>query len=294
MTFDRTFLIRAGGAAIVVLVLLANTLYVVEQRQQALVLRFGELVRTVDSSGLKLKVPFVENVIFLDKRIVAQDTGREEIITADQQRLVVDAYVRYRITNPQQYYRTLRDETTAEQRLDTLVNSSLRQVLGSVSSDAVVARRGQLMQVALKDVGTRANEARFGITVVDVRIRRADLPDSNRDAVFNRMRTAREQEAAQIRAMGEQQKREIMATADKDVTVTLATANQQAGQIRGEGDGQRAAIFASSYGRDPGFASFYRSMRAYENALGQGDTTMVLSPDSAFFRYFERGPSGGR
>jgi len=238
-----------------------------------------------------MKMPFLEQIITFDKRLIAQESEKEEIIAADQERLEVDAYIRYRIHDPLQYYRTLRDERTATGRIDTLVTSSLRQVLGSANSDDIISRRrGELMALALKDVDRRARVSRLGISVIDVRIKRADLPPANQAAVFNRMRTSREQEAAQIRAQGEQRKREIIATADKEVAITLAAATEQAETTRGEGDSQRAAIFNSSFGKDPSFAAFYRSMRAYENALGQGDTTMVLSPDSAFFRYFQTGP----
>ena len=292
---NRNRMLLLGIAAVGLVIVLANTFYVVDQRKQALILRFGEPVAVVNAfntndPGLKMKVPFLEQVISFDKRVIAQESEKEEIIAADQERLEVDAFIRYRIHDPLQYYRTLRDERTATGRIDTLVTSSLRQILGSASSDDIVSRRrGQLMAMALKDVANRANQSRLGISVIDVRIKRADLPPANQAAVFNRMRTSREQEAAQIRAQGEQRKREIIATADKEVQITLATATQEAETTRGQGDSQRAAIFNSAYGKDPSFAAFYRSMRAYDAALGQGGSTMVLSPDSAFFRYFKDG-----
>src|SRR5690606_31027593 len=212
---------------------------------------------------------------------------------ADQERLVVDAFVRYRIDDPLQYFRTLREERIANDRIERLVNSSLRQVLGTATStDIISGRRGELMQRILQDVSNRAESSRLGIQIIDVRIKRADLPQANQAAVFRRMQTSRQQEAAQIRAQGEQRKREIIASADKEVAITLATATEEAERTRGAGDAQRTRIFADSFGRDPGFASFYRSMQAYEAAFAQGDTTMVLSPDSQFFRYFERGPGG--
>jgi modulator of FtsH protease HflC len=291
-----TWLIVAVAALIVIF----NTFYIVEQRQQALVVRFGEPVRVVNvgrtsDAGLKVKAPFLENVIKLDKRSLALEAEGEEILAADQERLVVDAFVRYRISNPLQYYRTLRDERTAQDRIERLVNSSLRQVLGSARSGEIISeRRGALMQATKRDVVRRAQSSRLGIQIIDVRIKRADLPAANQEAVFRRMQTSRQQQAAEIRAKGEQQKREIIAGADKEVAITLATAIQEAEATRGQGDAQRTRIFADSFGRDPGFASFYRSMQAYEASLGQGDTTMVLSPDSAFFRYFQRGAGGGR
>ncbi|MFN3573157.1 MAG: protease modulator HflC [Phenylobacterium sp.] len=282
--------------AVVVLIVLANTFFVVNQREQAVVVRLGDPVRVINAgpetaAGLKMKVPFLEQVLTFDKRNLALETEEEEIIAADQERLVVDAFIRYRIDDPLQYYRTLRDDRTARDRIQRLVNSSLRQVLGSATSNDIISgARSGVMQRTLADVKARADSSRLGIAVIDVRIRRADLPEANQAAVYRRMETSRQQEAAQVRAVGEQQKREIIANADKEVTITLATAQEQADQIRGEGDAQRTRIYAQSFGRDPGFASFYRSMQAYEASIGQGDATMVLSPDSQFFRYFERGP----
>ncbi|HXA39678.1 MAG TPA: protease modulator HflC [Phenylobacterium sp.] len=283
----------------VALIVVANTLFVVDQREEALVLRFGEPVRVIHApgqpgAGLNIKQPFVENVIKFDRRNLALEADQEEIIDADQQRLVVDAFLRYRISDPLQYYRTLRNEQIAQDRLERLVNSSLRQVLGSTTqSDIISARRDQLMQQSKLDVARRAKESRLGIEVIDLRIKRADLPEANRVSVYRRMQTQRQQQAAQIRAHGEQQKREIIATADKQVAITLADAQQIGETTRGEGDALRTRIFAQAYGKDPSFAAFYRSMLAYEAGLGQGDTTLVLSPDSAFFKYFEQGPNAG-
>ncbi|WP_296597164.1 protease modulator HflC [Phenylobacterium sp.] len=278
--------------------LVFQTFYVVDQRQQAIVVAFGDPVRVVNppgrsEAGLNMKVPFVEQVIKLDRRNIALEADQEEIITAGQERLVVDAFIRYRISDPLQFYRTLRDEQTANDRIERLVNSSLRQVLGSATStDIISGRRAQLMQQAKVDVDRRARASRLGIQVIDLRIKRADLPAQNREAVFRRMSTSRQQVAAQLRAEGEQKKREIIAQADKEVAITLAQAREQAGQTTGEGDAQRTRIFAQSFGKDPSFAAFFRSMQAYEQSLANGDTTLVLSPDSAFFRYFERGPTG--
>lgn len=287
-------------AALAVLILASQTFFVVDQRQQALVVALGDPVRVINApgkneAGLHLKVPFFQQVFQFDRRNIALEADKEEIITAGQERLVVDAFIRYRISDPLQFYRTLRDETTAADRIERLVNSSLRQVLGAASAtDIISGRRAQLMQQAKLDVARRAKASRLGIEVIDLRIRRADLPTSNREAVFRRMSTSRQQVAAQLRAQGEQRKREIIAEADKEVAITLATAREQQGQIMGEGDALRTRIFANSFGKDPSFAAFFRSMQAYEQSLGDGQTTMVLSPDSAFFRYFERGPTGGR
>jgi membrane protease subunit HflC len=296
---NRSRLIVWGVAALALLLLVANTFYVVGEREQALVLRLGNPVRVVNvgvrnNAGLKMKAPFVENVVKFDKRILAIENDEEEIIAQDQERLVVDAYVRYRITDPLQFFRTLRDERIAADRLERLTNSSLREVLGSAPSNDIISRQRGVLMVRTRDLmAATAQSSRLGVQIVDVRIKRADLPAQNQEAVYRRMETARQQEAATIRANGEQRKRQIIAAADRDVAVTLAEAQQYAGQVQGEGDARRAETFARAYGQDPSFAAFYRSMQAYESALGRGDTTMVISPDSAFFRYYERGAGGG-
>ena len=287
-----------GILGLFLITLVFQTFYVVDQRQQAIVVAFGDPVRVVNppgrsQAGLNLKVPFVEQVIKFDRRNIAIEADQEEVLTSDQQRLVVDAFLRYRISDPLQYYRTLRDERTAQDRLERLVNSSLRQVLGTATAtDVISGRRAQLMQQSKVDVERRAKASRLGIEVIDVRIKRADLPANNQASVYRRMQTQRQQIAAQTRAQGEQQKREIIASADKEVAITLATAQQEGETTRGEGDALRTRIFAQSFGKDPGFAAFYRSMQAYEQGIGQGDATLVLSPDSAFFKYFQYGPSG--
>ncbi|MDB5419619.1 MAG: hflC, partial [Phenylobacterium sp.] len=227
--------------AVGVLIVVFNTLFVVDQREQAIVVRFGEPVRVINApgrneAGLNIKQPFVEDVVKLDRRNLGQEADQEEIIAADQQRLVVDAFIRYRISDPLQYYRTLRDDRIAADRIERLLNSSLRQVLGSVNSnDIISSRRDELMRQARLDVIRRSAESRLGIQVIDVRIKRADLPAANQAAVFRRMQTSRQQQAAQIRAVGEQQKREIIASADKEVAITLATAREEAGSTRGQG-----------------------------------------------------------
>jgi modulator of FtsH protease HflC len=296
---NRSPLILYAVLGLVALVILANSLFVVDQRQEAIVLRFGQPVRVIHSpsqpsgAGLNLKQPFVENVVKFDRRNIAMEADQEEVTSADQQKLVVDAFLRYRISDPLQYYRTLRDERTAQDRLERLVNSSLRQVLGRINqTDIISGQRDQLMRQSRLDMARRAKESRLGIEVIDFRIKRADLPAANQASVYRRMQTQRQQIAAQYRAQGEQQKREIMATADKEVAITLADAQQIGETTRGEGDALRTRIFAEAYGKDPSFAAFYRSMQAYETGLGQGDATLVLSPDSNFFKYFEQGPGG--
>ncbi|MDB5474504.1 MAG: hflC [Phenylobacterium sp.] len=280
----------------VALVVLANTLFVVDQREQAIVLTFGQPVRVINApgrqdAGLHMKEPFVQDVVKLDRRNVGQEVDQEEILSSDKQRLVVDAFIRYRVSDPLQFYRTLRDEPTAADRIERLLNSTLRDILGSTTQTEIIStRRDELMQQARVEMQRRAQAQRFGLQVIDVRIKRADLPAQVQASVFRRMQTSREQIATQTRAYGEQQKREIIAGADKEVAITLATAREEAGATRGQGDAQRTRIFAQAYGRDPSFAAFYRSMQAYDQALAQGDTTLVLSPDSDFFKYFQRGP----
>jgi membrane protease subunit HflC len=284
-----------GIVALAVLVL--NTLFIVDQREQAIVVAFGDPQYVINppgkrEAGLHAKVPFIQQVIKLDRRNIALRIPQEEIIGARQERLLVDGYIRYQIADPLMFYTTLRNPQLAEDRIERLVSSSLRQVLGTATqSDIISGRRAELMDQAQRTVSLRAKESRMGIHVIDLRIRRVDLPAFNRESVFRRMATSRQQEAARIRAIGEQAKRQKIAEADKEVTVTLATAREQAGQITGEGDAKRTRIFAQSFGKDPSFAAFYRSLQAYEASFADSDTTLVLSPDSAFFKYFERGPS---
>jgi membrane protease subunit HflC len=284
------------AAAFVAGVIIANTLFIVDQRQQVIVVNLGEPVRVINppgayDPGLKVKAPW-ESLVRLDKRNQVLEARQEEVISADQERLVVDAFVRYRIANPLAFYRTLRNETTAADRLEPLINSSLRQVLGAATANDIISqKRALLMGQALTDIRARAARSRLGIEVIDLRIKRADLPAANQQAVFRRMESNLQQQAAQIRAVGEQQKREVTADADKQVTITLAAATEEAFTTRGQGDADAASIFASSFGRDPSFAAFYRSMQAYEGAFANGDTTLVLSPDSDFFKYFKRGPA---
>jgi membrane protease subunit HflC len=285
------------GLALVAVVVLANTGFIVSQTQQAIVVNLGQPVRVINEPGhydpgLKMKAPFVESVVLLDKRNQSIDARREEVISADQQRLVVDAFVRYRINNPLEFYRTLRGEANAAGLIEPLINSSLRQVLGSATANDIISgRRDALMAQTLAYVRARADASHFGIDVIDVRIKRADLPAANQQAVYQRMKSNLEQQAAQIRAVGEQNRREIVAEADKQVTITLADATDEAYATRGLGDAESARIFAASFGKDPQFAAFFRTMQAYDASLSDTDTTMVLSPSSDFFKYFQKGPN---
>ena len=267
-------------------VLASASLFTVHQTQQALVLQFGDPRRVITEPGLHVKVPFVQNVIFVDKRILDLDTPAEELIASDQKRLVVDAFTRYRITDPLQFYKALRDERRAQSRLSTIVSSSMRSVLGEEKFETVVRdERSALMERISELVNTQA--ADFGIEIIDVRIRRADLPEANSQAIYRRMQTEREQEAAEFRAKGQEVGRAIRAQADKQVTVLVAEATRDSEIIRGQGDGCRNRVFARVFGQDPDFFAFYRSMQAYEKALDDDGTTMVLSPNSAFFKFLK-------
>ncbi len=289
------FLLIGGG----LLLTLWQTLFIVDQREQVIVVALGNPVGVINApgtneAGLHAKIPFTQQIVRLDRRNISLNAEQEEIIGAKQERLVVDAFIRYQIVEPLKFYTALHDEASGENRIERLVSSSLRQVLGTATQEEIVSgRRAQLMQQARVDVQQRATASRMGIRVIDLRIRRADLPKQNQASVFTRMASSRKQEATRVRAVGEQQKREIIAGADKEVTVTVATAREQAGQTIGQGDAQRARLFAAAYGKDPSFAAFFRSMQAYEATFADGNTTLVLSPDSAFFRYFEKGPTGG-
>jgi membrane protease subunit HflC len=284
----------AGGVLVVLAVLLAivgyGSLFTVYQTRLALVIRLGEPVRVVTQPGLNFKWPLIDNVIYIDKRILDLENAAQEVIASDQKRLVVDAFARYRINDALRFYQAVGSIEGANSRLSTLLNASLRRVLGeSTLTHVVKDERAGLMARVREQVDREA--AAFGITIVDVRIRRADLPEQNSQAVYQRMQTERQREAAEFRANGSQRKQEIQARADRDVTVLLAEAQSKAEQIRGEGDAERNRIFAEAFGKDPDFFSFYRSMQAYEVGLGHKDTRMVLRPDSDFFRYFAD-PSG--
>jgi modulator of FtsH protease HflC len=283
------------GGTIIVLLLIAlvvaySTLFTVYQTRQALVVRLGEPIREITQPGLNVKYPLIDTVIHIDKRILDIESPAQEVIASDQKRLVVDAFARYKITKPLLFYQTVGSVEGGNARLLTLLNSALRRVLGEVTLMQVV--RDQREELMAKVRGQLEGEAQaFGINVVDVRIRRADLPEQNSQAIYSRMQTERQQEAAQFRAEGSRRSQEIKAKADRDVTVLLAEATSSGERIRGEGDAERNRIFADAYGRDADFFSFYRAMQAYEQGLQKGDTRMLLRPDSDFFRFFGD-PSG--
>jgi membrane protease subunit HflC len=289
-----------AGAALAVVVLIAlvvaySTFFTVHQTKQALVVRLGKPVRVITEPGLNAKIPFIDAVIYIDKRILAIESPAQEVIASSQdksnagvaqagERLVVDAFARYRITDPLKFYQTVGPDGASSQ-LSILLNSALRRVLGAATlADAVRNRREALMGQMREQLDRDAQP--FGIEVVDVRIRRVDLPEQNSQAVYQRMQTERQREAAEFRAQGSQKSQEIRARADRDVTVLLAEANSQSETIRGQGDAERNRIFADAYGKDPDFFSFYRTMQAYERSMQHTDTHLVLRPDGDFFRYF--------
>lgn len=282
---NRTALVALGVAIIAIGIVAFSAVYTVDQRQQALVLQFGEPKRVVSEPGLNFKYPFIQNVIFYDSRVLDLDPQVETVILSDQKRLDVDTYARYRITNPLKFYQAVNNESEFRARLTNVVNSSLRRVLGNVSLLTLLsADRDAVMADIQKDVATELEN--FGVQLVDVRIRRADLPEQASQATYARMRSEREREARQARAQGFEQAQQIRATADRERTVLIAEARKQSEILRGEGDNKAFKIYAEAAGKDPKFYRFYRSMEAYRKALNNDDTTMILTPDSEFFRYF--------
>ena len=276
--------------AVAALIIAYSALFEVYQTEQALVVRLGQVVRVVDEPGLHVKVPFIDNVIAIDKRILDLEAPAQEVIASDQKRLVVDAFARYRIKDPLRFFQTLGSKPAADSQLNILLNSALRRVLGEATFIQVVRDERAALMSRIRDLIDH-EAANYGIEVVDARIRRADLPEQNSQAVYQRMQTARQREAAEYRAQGQQQAQEIRSKADREVTVLIADATSKSEQIRGEGDATRNKIFADAYNKDPDFFAFYRSMQAYDNGLKANDTRLLLTPDSNFFRYFNN-PSG--
>jgi membrane protease subunit HflC len=272
-------------AIVVIGVVLFQSLFIVQEINQAIVLQFGDPKKIISKAGLNFKLPFIQNVVFLDKRILNLDNAPQEVIASDQKRLIIDAITRFQITDPLKFYISVGNERVARSRLSTIINSRIRGVLGTQELATLLSTdRTKQMAIIQSDVNKEAKS--FGIKIIDVRIKRADLPPANSDAIYKRMQTEREREAKEFRAEGAEIAQKIRSTADKDVTVLLANANKKSEIMKGEGDGQRNKIFASAFGRDPQFFAFYRAMQAYETALIGGETSMVLSPDSEFFKFF--------
>jgi len=261
------------------------SLFIVKEINQAIVLQFGDPKKIITTPGLQVKIPFVQNVVYLDRRILSLDPPPEEVIASDQKRLIVDAFARFKIVDPLKFYISVGNERVARSRLATIINSRLRNVLGKQSL-ATLLSKDRAKQMALIQEGVNNEAEKFGIEIIDVRIKRADLPQANSEAIFRRMQTEREREAKEFRAKGAEMAVTITSTADKEVTVILANAKKQSEIMKGEGDGLRNKIFADAFGRDPKFFAFYRAMQAYETALIGGDTSLILSPDSEFFKFF--------
>ncbi len=260
--------------------------FIVHQNQQALVLRFGQTQQVIRTPGLKWKVPFVDNVEYFDKRILDLDTTAQEVTAADQQRLIVDAYARYRITDQLKFYQNVRFEDRVREVVGPLIDSEIRRVLGGATLQEIVKeKRESLMKQIAAQVNKEGQD--YGIEVVDVRIKRADLPKENLVKVYDRMRAGRIRDATELRAQGEGENNRIRADADRQVTIIKADATQKSDEIRGDGEAERSKIFADAFGRDPEFFRFYRSMQAYTTAIKPEDTRMLLTPDSDFFRYFQ-------
>ncbi len=261
------------------------SIFIVKEINQAIVLQFGDPKKIILKPGLNFKLPFIQNVVFLDKRILNLDAPPEEVIASDQKRLIVDAFARFQIVDPLKFYISVGNERVARSRLSTIINSRIRSVLGTQRLQTLLSE-DRTKQMALIQEGVNIEAEKFGIKIVDVRIKRADLPQANSDAIFARMQTEREREAKEFRAKGAEMAITITSTADKEVTVILADAQKKSEIMKGEGDGARNKIFADAFGQDPDFFAFYRAMQAYEKALIGGETSLVLSPDSEFFKFF--------
>lgn len=281
------------AAAAVLLVAAASSLYVVTQAEQALVLRLGAHRATVKDPGLHVKLPLVEDVVRYDQRLLSLEPPAEEIILGDQKRIVVDTYTRYRIADPLKFYQTLRTETNARNQLTQVVSSALRQAMGQVMLPSLLSdERTRIMAAIMAEVSERA--ASYGIAIADVRIRRADLPEETSQSIYDRMKSERERQAKELRAQGYEWGQQIRARADRERTVILAEATRAANVLRAQGDAESSRIYNEAYGRDARFYDFYRSLEAYRTTLSDGNTTMVLSPDSEFFRHFGAANVGRR
>jgi membrane protease subunit HflC len=285
--------ITAVVVGLVIVVLAAfGTFFTVSETQQALVLQFGEVRRIVREPGLHLKRPLLEDVVYIDKRVLDFEPPSEEVTASDAKRLVVDAFARFRIVDPLAFYRTLGSEAAARSRLGSTISGSLRRVLGGVTLASVLSdERDRIMKEITEEVAGQAKS--FGINVLDVRIRRADLPEENSQAIYARMQSEREREAREFRAQGAEFAQRIRSAAERERTIIIAEGQRKAQILRGEGDGESARIYAEAYTRDPEFYAFYRSLQAYRDALTGHDTTLLLAPDSEFFRYFDGRPGNG-
>lgn len=276
--------------AVVAVVLLFSSLFIVKQTEQAMVLQFGEPVKVVQEAGLHAKIPFIQNVVYYDNRLLEADPPAEEVLLADQKRIVVDTFSRFNIVDPLLFYQSVLTEDFARQRLSDAIISSLRDVLSNETLNTVLSPKREEIMTKIKELVDSKTSTKFGVKMKDVRIRRADLPSETSLSIYARMRSEREKEAKEIRAEGTELAQQIRAKAEKERTVLLAEASKKAEILRGEGDKQTTKIWADAAGKDKNFYSFYRSLNAYKNSMKDGNTSMVLSPDSEFFRYFDSLP----
>jgi len=284
MSMTRNILIGVGG---LILFGIFSSFFTVNQTQQALVLQFGEPKRIIQEPGLAFKLPFIQDAIFYESRVLSlipQDA--EEVILADQKRIQIDAYARYRIEDPLLFFQTVRNELGARARLESIIDSSVRRVLGSETLASILTGERENINGSIRDE-VNASVDSLGIEIIDVRLRRADYPESTSQNIFNRMKSEREREAKEFRATGDEEAQKIRADAEKTRTVIVAEAKREAQEVRGQGDSNAIRIYADSFGQDPEFFSFYRSMEAYRKSIGESGTSMVLSPNSSFFRYFK-------
>ena len=278
-----------AAVAVVVLLVVFSMFFTVDQTEQALVLQFGRPIRVISTPGLQVKLPY-QDVVKYDRRILDFDPPAEEVIASDQKRLVVDTYARFSISNPLQFYQSVGTEAVARARLASIITGALRRVIGNVELQAVVAAKRAEIMLQIRDEVNRQARG-LGLDVVDVRLRRADLPEENSQAIFDRMKSERQREAAGLRAEGAQRAQEIRADADKQRIEILADAQKQAQILRGEGDADSIHIYADAYNKDKAFFAFYRSLEAYRKGLSGSGTTLVLTPDNQFFNVLENGPS---
>ena len=267
------------------LIIFQSSFFTVDQRQQVLILQFGEPIRAIDTPGIKFKMPFIQNAIFFEKRIIDLSLPEQEVIASDQKRLIINAFTKFQIIDPLKFYTTVGNSYGLSGKLSGILDSSLRQVIGEVTlNELLTENRGNIMRKIKEAVGSSSDI--FGIKIIDVRIMRADLPKENSDAIYARMQTEREKEAREIRAKGAEEADKIRAEANKQKTIIIAEAKKNSDIVRGNGESESNKIYASSFGRDPEFADFYRSMSAYKTAFSNDRTKMIISPDSDFFKYF--------
>jgi len=267
------------------LIIFQSSFFTVDQRQQVLILQFGEPIRAIDTPGIKFKMPFIQNAIFFEKRIIDLSLPEQEVIASDQKRLIINAFTKFQIVDPLKFYTTVGNSYGLSGKLSGILDSSLRQVIGEVTlNELLTENRGNIMKKIKEAVGSSSEI--FGIKIIDVRIMRADLPKENSDAIYARMQTEREKEAREIRAKGAEEADKIRAEANKQKTIIIAEAKKNSDIVRGNGESESNKIYANSFGRDPEFADFYRSMSAYKTAFSNDKTKMIISPDSDFFKYF--------